>query len=215
MIAPRRLYDFLPSGNGYRVRMALAELELPFEYVQVDLLRAQSHTPEFLAKNPAGEIPVLELEDGTYLRESNAILCYLCEGTSLWPSGAVSRARAFQWMFFEQSNIDRVIGRARFRRRWPNAVATSTAEFERWYEHGYRALSVMEQHLAQASYFVDDRFGVADITLYAYTHCAEEGGFDLSLFPGLLAWFERVRARPKHVRIDALPAVTALPPTSP
>jgi glutathione S-transferase len=205
VIRPKRLYDFLESGNGYRVRLALTELELAFEYVEVDILKGETQTPEFLKKNPAGEIPVLELEDGTLLRESAAILFHVTDGTHLLPAAPQSRTRVLEWMFGEQSNIDRGIGRARFRKRFPSVIATTPEESAGWHLHGYRALSVRERHLEDHDYFVDDRFTAADITLYAYTHCASEGGFVLERFPKVLAWFERVRARPRHIPIDRVP----------
>lgn len=206
MNPPRRLYDFLPSGNGYRVRLALVQLGVPFEHVEVDILSGGAREPWFLAKNPAGEIPVLELEDGTLLRESNAILFNITEGTPLLPASSLARTEVLRWMFFEQSNVARVMGRARFRKRWPAIVPTEPKEFEQWYAHGYRALSVMEQHLGDRDFFVENRYTAADLSLYAYTHCAEEGGFSFTDYPRVRAWFERVRNQPKYLPIDRRPS---------
>lgn len=196
------LYDFLFSGNGYKVRLTLRELGLPFRYVEVDVLNGESRTAGFLARSPVGQIPVLELEDGTFLSESTAITWFLAEGTHLLPADRLSRARVLQWMCFEQTHVDGVISRARFRRQFPDAVPTRPEAFEAWWREGERALAVLEARLQAHPYLVDDRFTLADLTLYAYVHCAEEGGFDLRPFGALRAWFSRIEARPAHVPID-------------
>jgi glutathione S-transferase len=200
-----RLHDFLFSGNGYKVRLALRALGLPFEYVEVDILRGESRTAAFLAKTPFGQVPVLELDDGRFLRESGAILVYLSQGTRLLPDDRFLRARVLEWMGFEQTHVDGVISRARFRRRYPDAVPTRPEEFVAWYTEGREALSVLERHLASRAFLVDERFTIADIALYAYTHCADEGGFDLAPYPALGAWFDRVRAQPGHLAIGERP----------
>jgi glutathione S-transferase len=202
---PMRLYDFLPSGNGYKVRLALRWLGIPFEYVETDILKGESRTPAFLAKNPFGQIPVLELDDGTCLRESSAILVYLTEGTPLFPDDKLLRARVLEWMAFEQTHVDGVISRARFRRMFPDAIPTREHEFAAWEAEGREALRVLDAHLAQRKFLVDERFTIADITLYAYVHCAGEGGFDLAPFSSLRAWFERVRAQRGYLPIEEVP----------
>ncbi len=128
-----RLYDFLPSGNGYKVRLTLRWLGMPFEYHEVDILKGESRTPSFLAKNPFGQIPVLELDDGTCLRESTAILLHLAEGTPLLPTNRLMRTRVLEWMCFEQTHVDGVISRARFRRLYPDAIPTREEEFVAWH----------------------------------------------------------------------------------
>ncbi len=199
------LYDFLPSGNGYKVRLTLRWLEVPFEYVEVDILRGESRTPAFLARNPFGQIPVLDLGDGTCLRESGAILVYLAEGTPLLPGDRLLHARVLEWMGFEQTHVDGVISRARFRRMFPDAIPTQEHEFAAWYAEGHHALAVLDAHLLRRAFLVDERFTIADITMYAYVHCAAQGGFDLAPYAALPAWFERVRAERGHLAIDAVP----------
>jgi len=199
------LYDFLPSGNGYKVRLLLRELGIPFVIREVDILRGESREPWFLAKNPFGQIPTLELDDGTCLRESTAILLHLAEGTELLPSEPLERTRVLEWMCFEQTQVDGVISRAIFRRLYPNVIPTRPEEFEVWWRDGEHTLRVLDAHLATRSYLVTDRFTIADIALYAYTHRADKGGFDLAPFRNLTKWFERIRSRPKHVPIDVIP----------
>jgi glutathione S-transferase len=201
-----RLYDFLESGNGYKVRLTLARLAIPCELVEVDILRGQSRTPEFLRRNPNGRIPVLELEDGTHLAESDAIIWYLAEGTDLAPRSRLARAETLRWMFFEQYSHEPFIAVARF---WKHHVK-ELSELQRLdlperMKKGYAALDVMEQALARAPFLVDGRFGLADIALYAYTHVAGEGGFELARYPAIRAWLARVAAEPGHVTIDHRP----------
>ena len=203
-----RLYDDLRSGNGYKVRLALAQLGRQYDYVLVDVIRGETRSPEFLAVNPNGRVPVLETDDGTRLPESNAILFYLAQGTNLWPADRLEQAKALQWMFFEQYSHEPNIATARYWLiRWE---LTREPYDERLMENkhaaGRAALSVMEQHLGGRDFFVDDRYTVADIALYAYTHVAEEGGFELSAFPAVCTWLDRVRAQPGHVAVDMLPA---------
>ncbi|HYZ88187.1 MAG TPA: glutathione S-transferase family protein [Myxococcales bacterium] len=191
-----RLYDSLGSGNGYKVRMLLRLLEVPFERVEVDILRGESRTPEFLAKNPEGRIPVLQLEDGSHLFESNAILCYLAEGTPYLPTHRLERARVLQWMFWEQYSHEPNIATVRHWVKHVGVPEEKRALLEQKRALGLRALSVMENHLANRSWFAAGRFTVADIALYAYTHVAPEGGFDLAPYPNVRSWLGRVRERP-------------------
>ena len=191
-----RLYDSLGSGNGYKVRMLLRLLEVPFERVEVDILRGESRTPEFLAKNPEGRIPVLRLEDGSHLFESNAILCYLAEGTPYLPTHRLERARVLQWMFWEQYSHEPNIATVRHWVKHVGVPEEKRALLEQKRALGLRALSVMENHLANRSWFAAGRFTVADIALYAYTHVAPEGGFDLAPYPNVRSWLGRVRERP-------------------
>jgi glutathione S-transferase len=200
-----RLYDFLPSGNGYKVRLALRFLGIPFEYHEIDIVKGESRTPEFLAKNPFGQIPVVELDDGTCIRESTAILMFFADGTPLLPDDRRLRARVLEWIGFEQTHVDGVISRARFRRRFPEAVPTDEEEFIPWYVEGREALSVIDAHLADRTFLVDERFTIADIALFAYTHCADEGGFDLGTYRSLPAWFKRVRGQRGHLPINQVP----------
>ena len=199
-----RLYDYLESGNGYKCRLLLHQLGIRFEHVLLDILRGATRTPEFLARNPNGRIPTLELEDGTCLPESNAILWYLAEGTPFLPEGRLERAQALQWMFFEQYSHEPNVATLRF---WTHAgfLEERAAFVPDKRSAGEAALDVMERHLGAHRFFVGDRCTIADIALYAYTHVAPEGGFDLSGRPALRAWLARVAAEPRHVPITWQP----------
>jgi glutathione S-transferase len=198
---PRRLYDFPFSGNGYKIRLALAQLGITVEYEVIDLIARETKSPKFLAKNPLGEIPVLELDDGTLLRESNAILFWLTDGTPLMPTDPLERARVVQWMLFEQNQIDKVLGRTRFLSRYPDFMQTTKADFDGWYATGYRALAIVDVELRNHDFIVGERYSAADICLYGYIHCAAEGGFELARAPRVVDWLARVRAEPRHVTI--------------
>lgn len=196
-----RLYDFLPSGNGYKVRLLLTQLEVPFEIVELNILQGETRTPEFLAKNPNGRIPVLEIQPNQFLAESNAILFYLSEGTQYLPSDRLERAQVMQWLFFEQYSHEPYIATSRF---WISCLGKADEyrdAINQKREPGYAALRVMEKHLANRAFFVGERYTIADIALYAYTHVAHEGGFELTGFPAIKAWLERVKAQPKHISI--------------
>jgi glutathione S-transferase len=195
-----KLYDFLPSGNGYKVRLLLAQLGIAFERIEIDILQGESRTPEFLEKNPNGRIPVLELEPGVYLSESNAILVYLGQGTNFLPIDRLEYARIMQWMCFEQYSHEPYIATSRF---WlqHNMANQYRKELLQKQAPGYAALGVMEQRLVNHPFLVADRYTLADIALYAYTHVADEGGFSLENFPGIRAWIDRVQAQPQHIPI--------------
>jgi len=198
-----RLYDNLISGNGYKVRLLLTRLGLPFERVEMDIFKGETRTPDFLARNPNGRIPTLRLEDGSYLAESNAILCYLAEGSDFWPAERKARAETLQWLFFEQYSHEPYIAVLRFWAHLPELTAQQQAERPGRKARGEEALGVMERHLAERRFFVGERCGIADIALYAYTHVAEDGGFDLAPYPAVRAWLARVAAEPGHVPITA------------
>ena len=196
-----RLYDYLPSGNGYKVRLLLTQLEVPFELVELDITKGLTRTPAFLAKNPNGRIPTLEIQPGVFLPESNAILFYLAEGTPFFPSERLARAQVLQWMCFEQYSHEPNIATVRFWVSHDLLTPDRQVQLEQKRTLGYAALGVMEQHLATRSFFVGERYSIADIALYAYTHVADEGGFDLAPYRAVAAWLERVRMQPKHVAI--------------
>jgi glutathione S-transferase len=200
MAAMLTLYDYLESGNGYKVRLLLAQLGIPYHRVEMDLMKGATRTPEFLRKNPNGRIPLLELDDGTCLAESNAIQFYLAEGTRFLPDERLARAQVLQWMFFEQYSHEPYIAVLRF---WTHAgwLDERRALVPEKRERGLAALGVMENHLAKREFFVGERYTIADIALYAYTHVADEGGFDLAPYPAVRAWLERVRAQPGHIPI--------------
>ena len=199
-----RLYDYLPSGNGYKVRLLLRWLGVPYELVELDILRKETRTAEFLAKNPNGRIPLLEFPDGRRLAESNAILFHLSEGTPYLPSDPWERAQVMHWLFWEQYSHEPCIATVR---HWVIHVPPDTPE-KRWLleqkrTQGEAALRMMEEHLRGRQWFVGAGITIADIALYAYTHVAHEGGFDLSPYPALRAWLARVAARPGTVPITA------------
>jgi glutathione S-transferase len=189
------------SGNCHKVRMTLEALKLPYAWNEVDTVRGDTRTPAFLAMNPNGQVPVLEIEPGVCLPESNAIICYLASDTPLLPTDPLKRARVLQWLFFEQYSHEPYIAVARFLRRFhPDAVSQRTLADSKM-AGGYRALEVMDKHLAQKAFFVDGGYTIADIALYAYTHVAGDGGFDLARFPAVRAWLARVEAQPGYVRM--------------
>ncbi|MGK4005282.1 glutathione S-transferase family protein [Sorangium sp. So ce1036] len=196
-----KLYEYAPSGNCYKVRLLLSHLGIPLERVAVDLHARASRTPEFLAKNPNGRVPVVELEPGRYLAESNAILWYFAEGTGYLPEDRLGRAEALQWMFFEQYSHEPYVAVVRAWVAYFGVPQGKEQELVERRERGYAALDVMERHLVARSFFVGERYGIADIALYAYTHVADEGGFDLARYPGIGAWMARVKAQPRHVSI--------------
>ncbi|QWT20712.1 glutathione S-transferase family protein [Bacillus sp. NP157] len=191
------VYGLRSSGNCYKLQLLLDLLGKPYRWIDTDSSKGATRTPEFLALNPNGKVPLLVLEDGRRLAESNAILCYLAEGTAFLPADAWDRARTLQWLFFEQYSHEPYIAVARFVRRWLPEDHERQAEIPRLHERGGHALDVMEDHLGTESFFSGGTFGVADIALFAYTHCAADGGFDLSRWPRVGAWLERVRAQPR------------------
>ncbi|MDI4656815.1 glutathione S-transferase family protein [Xanthobacter autotrophicus] len=203
------LYSTQASGNSYKARLMLAQLGRPFRLVEVDIFAGENRTPEFLARNPEGRVPLLEV-DGRFLAESNAILFYLAEGTRFLPTDAFDRAEVLRWMFFEQHSHEPGIAAARF---WLRQVRGGrelrTHDVDRWMEEGYAALKVMERHLAGRRFFVGATLTIADMALYAHTHVAEEGDFSLQGFPAVRAWLARVAAEPDHVDMEWRPSVAA------
>jgi glutathione S-transferase len=196
-----RLFDYLDSGNGYKVRLLLAQLGQRYEWTPVDIDKGETRTADFLARNPNGRIPTLQLDDGTYLWESNAILWYLAEGTPFAPEKRLGRARTLQWMFFEQYSHEPYVATPRYIVRHLPKDHPRQAELPGRLEKGHAALAVMERHLAAHAWFVDERYGLADIALYAYTHVAPDGGLDLGPYPAVRAWLARCAAQPNHIRL--------------
>jgi glutathione S-transferase len=195
-----RLYDYAPSGNCFKARLLLALLGRPYERVPVDIFGGDTLTPEFGRLNPLRETPVLELDDGSVVTQSNAILWYLAEGTPFLPGGPLERAQVVQWLFFEQERVMLGIGGARFRMitgRHPDVVPVRLALAE-------SALEVLEAHLADRSWLVGDRVTIADLSVFAYAHVAPEAGFDLAAYPAVAAWLDRVRALPGYMN-DLVP----------
>ncbi len=195
-----KLYDFLPSGNCYKIRLVLNQLGIAYERANVDILHKESRTPEFLKINPNGRTPVL-LHDGKYLAESNAILWYLASNTGFLPKGDYEQAQVLQWMFFEQFSHEPNIATSRY---WITILKAENEYVEQLKEKkkaGYAALDVMEQHLESNIFFVADQYSIADIALYAYTHVAEEGKFDLSAYSQIQQWFKRIEEQDKYITL--------------
>jgi len=197
------VYGMNASGNCYKVKLALEHLGIAYEWIEIDIMKNGSRTPEFLAMNPNGKVPTLALGDGNFLPESNAILHYLAEGTPLMPRHRLGRARALQWMFFEQYSHEPYIAVARFITLFLPPDHARRAELPRLRERGIQALRVMESGLARAPYFAGEDYSIADIALFAYTHSADQVGFDLAPYPKVRAWLERVRAQPGFVPMAA------------
>jgi glutathione S-transferase len=199
------LFDNLDSGNGYKARLLLAQLGLEYRWTDLDIDAGKTRTPEFLKRNPNGRIPTLELDDGTNLAESNAILWYLAEGTPFVPGDRLGRAQALQWMFFEQYSHEPYVATPRYIVKHLPPDHARRAELPDRLAKGRAALAVMDQHLKARSFFVAERYTIADIALYAYTHVAHEGGHDLAPYSSVRSWLGRVAAQPGHVGIYARP----------
>lgn len=197
------VYGMKSSGNCYKVQLLLEQLGAPYRWIDVDSANGQTRTPQFLVKNTNGRVPLLELDDGRRLAESNAILHYLADGTPLLPSDRWLRAQTLQWLFFEQYSHEPYIAVARFICLWLPQDHARRAELPRLLDRGGQALDVMEKHLTAREFFVDSGYGIADIALFAYTHAAADGGFDLSRYPAIEAWLERVRTQPGFVPMQA------------
>jgi glutathione S-transferase len=201
-----RLFDSsIPSGNAYKVHLLLQQLGHRYETVELDILATPSETrrPEFLAKNPNGRIPVLELDDGSYLPESNAILFYLAEGTRYLPDDRRARAEVLSWMFFEQYSHEPFVATLKFFTYWGDLSQQPESQIARWKQGGQAAIALMGQHLATRDFFVGGRYSIADIALFAYTQSAAAVGFDVP--SAVERWLDRVRGEPGWVRMKADP----------
>jgi glutathione S-transferase len=205
------LYSMQRSGNSYKARLALAQLNEPYRLVEVDILKGESRTPEFLAKNPNGQIPLLEVSPGRFLAESNAILWYVAGRSRFAPEDRLERAETMQWMYFEQHAIAANIGQAYF---WLALVKGGRElqqhNLEEWMEVGHRSLRIMDRHLENHEFFVANRYTIADMALYAYTHIAHEADFDLTAFPAIQRWLGRVAREPGHIRFEDNPQTSGL-----
>ena len=195
------VYGYSPSGNCHKLRMLLGHLGRDYRWVETDSTRGQTRTPEYLAKNPNGRVPIVERADGSVLAESNAILCWLAEGTQYFAGDAWHRAQTMAWMFFEQYSHEPYVAVARFICGWIPMDSARRADLPKLRERGHQALVVMEKHLASHAWFSGACYGIADIALFAYTHCADDGGISLSAYPALRDWLKRVEQRPGFVRM--------------
>ncbi|MEN5276948.1 glutathione S-transferase family protein [Brucella sp. TWI432] len=200
------IYSQLDSGNCYKPRHLLAKLGKPFKHVTVSALDGSTQTPEYLAKNPNGKVPLLELEDGRFLAESNAILLHLAEGTPYLPKDAYERALVYQWLFFEQYSHEPYVAVRRSLLLYPERAHLATPErLASTLAGGNKALGVMEEQLKKTPFLAGDSLTVADIALYAYTHEAHRGGFDMTRYPAINAWLARVIGDDGHVPMGWLP----------
>ena len=194
------------SGNCHKVRLLLEQSRRNYRWMEVDSAHGETRTEDFLARNPNGKVPIIELEDGRVLAESNAILVYLAEDSPYLPRDSWQRAQALSWMFFEQYSHEPYVAVARFIRGWTPVDSPRRADLQKLREHGHRALAVMEHHLRQHPWFTGDTYGVADIALFPYTDSAADGGFDLAPYPAIRDWLAAVRATPGFVEMPPLEA---------
>lgn len=193
------LYDYLPSQNGWKVRQLLHHLDLPYRTVPVSIFQGEGQHPEYLRINPTGTVPAIRLDDGRTLAESNAILAYLAEGTPYLPSEAFARAKVLQWLNFEQERVESVIGSLRYWTLTGQLAKRAPALVELKREAGLRALSMLEAELSTREFIAGDRYGIADIALFAYASRADEAGLALEPYAHVRAWIARIRAQPGHL----------------
>jgi glutathione S-transferase len=203
------LYHAQPTGNSYKVRLLLSILQIPYTAVEVDIFNGGNKSAAYRRINPLGKAPALRLEDESILTESNAILSYLASGTEYFPSDALLRARVLQWMFFEQYSHLPYIGVARFYLHLLRKPPPRDDDLAIWHLRGNIALEIMNRHLASTRWLAAGAFTIADIALYAYTHVAPEGGFDLSKYREVQQWLERIESRPGYVPLMQTPPVTS------
>ena len=196
-----KLYGMTGSGNCWKPAVLMKQLEIPFQWIEVDILKGASRTSEFLQMNPNGKVPTLEIAPGKFLAESNAMLCYLAEGSKLLPADRWQRAKVMEWMFFEQYSHETYIATVRFwvyyqkkQDEWKEKIAAAMKK-------GHTALGVMEQQLARTPFLVGENYTIADIALYAYTHVAHQGGYDMAAYPATKAWLKRVEQQAHFVRM--------------
>ena len=197
-----KIYGDLQSGNCYKVKLLASLLDIQHEWIHVDILAGDTQSKKFLEKKPNGKIPLLKLDDGRCLSESNAILNYLANGTEFLPSDNFDKAQVLKWQFFEQYSHEPYIAVARFIAKYLGLPDDRKADYEVKQEGGHKALAVMESQLSKTPYLVGSTYTIADISLYGYTHVAHEGGFDLSKYPAIQAWLDRIASHPKHIGIE-------------
>jgi glutathione S-transferase len=197
-----RVYGDIQSGNCYKVKLLMHHLDLEHEWIVIDILQGDTKNDAFLSKNANGKIPVLELDNGLFLSESNAILNFLADNTEYLPANAFRRAKVLQWQFFEQYSHEPYIAVARFIEKYLGLPGDRKAEYESKKAGGYKALQVMEQQLQSSTFLVGDTLTIADISLYAYTHVAHEGGFSLDKFPSIQRWLKQIEQHPKHITME-------------
>lgn len=194
-----KIYGDIQSGNCFKVKLLASLLEIEHEWVHVNILEGETRTKHFLEKNPNAKIPVLELDDGRSLTESNAILNYLASGTELLSTAPFVVAKIQQWQFFEQYSHEPFIAVARFISRYLGMPEDRREEYESKQQGGHKALEIMEQQLQQTPYLVGEKLTTADISLFGYTHVADEGGFDLDMYPAIQQWLDRIQSHPRYI----------------
>ena len=197
------IYGDSRSGNCYKLKLLCAEMGIGYDWQEVDILAGETRTPEFLLMNANGRIPLLALPGGRYLAESNAILCYLADGSDFFDGDAFARAKILQWLFFEQYSHEPYIATSRFIIRYLGRPPEREDELLQKKAGGYAALGIMERQLQDQAYLVDNRFTIADIALFAYTHVAHEGEFDLNAYPAVLDWIARISSRPDYTPMES------------
>ncbi|AAZ24648.1 putative glutathione S-transferase [Colwellia psychrerythraea 34H] len=197
-----KIYGDIQSGNCYKVKLLTSLLDIDHEWIEVDILASETQAESYLKKNPNGKIPLLELDDGTFISESNAILNYLAAGTSLVGTCRFTTAKVLQWQFFEQYSHEPFIAVARFIAKYLGLPEERKAEYEAKQLGGHKALKVMEEQLQCSPYLVGSELTIADISLYGYTHVADEGGFELSEYPSIQQWIARIQANPKYIGME-------------
>ena len=190
------VYGMHLSGNCHKIRMVLDHLGMPFRWIEIDVIGGETRTSDFLARNPNGRVPVVQLETGEYLWESNAIIHFLANGSLLWPEGRLDQAETLKWMFFEQYSHEPFVAVARFIQRFLPEDHERRSELPALRASGHQALAVMEQRLGKADFLATDSPTLADVALFAYTHVAGEGGIELARYPGILAWLDRLLGVP-------------------
>ena len=193
-----KIYGDLISGNCYKIKLLCSLLSIGHEWIAMDIMAGDCRKPDFLAKNPNGKIPLLELDDGRFLAESNAILCYLSNGTDYLPADRYLNAKILEWMFFEQYSHEPYIAVRRFINKYQSLPAARQAEYEAKFAGGEKALGIMESRLSNTDFLVGKSPTIADIALYGYTHVADEGGYDLDRYPAIQAWLGRIAALPGY-----------------
>ena len=194
-----QVYGDMISGNCYKIKLLMSFLSIPHEWTHVDILAKETDTVEFLEMNPNAKIPVLKIDSTTYLTESNAILNFLAEDTNFLPDSGIERARVLEWQFFEQYSHEPYIAVARFINKFLGLPEDKVELYHSKQAGGHQALAILENHLTENDYLVGDQATIADISLYAYTHVADEGGFDLSKYPNIQAWFSRIESIPGYI----------------
>ena len=198
-----KIYGDLQSGNCYKLKLLCALLEIPHEWIAINIQAGDTQSKAFLTKNPNGRVPLLELDDGRLLAESNAILCYLATGSDLLSVDQFEYAQVLEWLFFEQYSHEPYIAVRRSIRHVQGMPPERVAEFDAKEAGGLKALAYMEACLSESSFLAGDKLTIADIALYAYTHVADEAGFDLQKYPSILTWIDRVQANPNFFAMPA------------